>query len=211
MSRLSLLLLLGLGLTGVATSPPALHAQPADPVRESEISLQPGDLVRLVIWREEDLSGDFPVNEHGVVTLPLLGERSVVGMPFDELRRNLIREFRTELHNPSIMLTALRRISVVGEVRLPSVYWVDPTVTVATALAVAGGATPLGDPTRIRVIREGRVMHYRGGSEETLATMGVHSGDQIIVEQVSWMQRNSALLFSTGVSIFFFTMSILLR
>jgi protein involved in polysaccharide export with SLBB domain len=50
------------------------------------VVLQPGDMIRVAIWREEDLSGEFPVDVDGTVTFPLLGERSVAGMPFAEFR-----------------------------------------------------------------------------------------------------------------------------
>src|SRR5438046_4979220 len=43
--------------------------------------LRPGDLVRLRIWREPDLSGDFQVDEQGTVVLPKIGPLSIRELP----------------------------------------------------------------------------------------------------------------------------------
>lgn len=175
------------------------------------VTLQPGDLIRVTIWREEDLSGEFLVNSSGVVTLPLLGDRNVLGRSIPDLQEQLVNEYRTELRNPSISLTPLRRISVLGEVRQPNVYVVDPTVTVATAVALAGGATPSGNLDKISIRRGDRVIRYRVGATQTLQDVDVRSGDEIIVEPESWFIRNSTILFSTGVSVMLFTVSLLMR
>lgn len=165
------------------------------------VTLQPGDMVRVVIWREEDLSGDFSVDETGVVTLPLLGDKHVTGIPMRQLREVLIEEYRIHLRNPSISITPLRRVNVLGEVNKPGLYEVDPTISLAGAVALAGGATASGDLNRIRVIRSGTVIRERVAAQAALNTADIRSGDQIFVERRNWFDRNSTFVVSVLLSV----------
>lgn len=165
------------------------------------VTLRPGDAIRVEIWREEDLSGTFQVDDLGAVTLPLVGVKQVTGIPMQRLREVLIEEYQIHLRNPSINITPLRRVNILGEVQEPGLYPVDPTISLAGAVALAGGATPNGDLGRIRIIREGRVIHERVGAGETLRNMDIHSGDQILVERRSWFDRNSTFLVSALLSV----------
>ncbi|HEX2094465.1 MAG TPA: polysaccharide biosynthesis/export family protein [Longimicrobiaceae bacterium] len=164
------------------------------------VTLRPGDVIRVAIWREEDLSGDFPVNERGVVVLPLLGEQNVTGTPLERLREVLIERYRAQLRNPSIQITPLRRVMVLGEVAKPGLQEVDPTITLAGAIALAGGPTSNGDMRRIRVVRNGAVLRERAAMETQLSSMDIRSGDQIFVGRRGWVERNSAVLVSSAIS-----------
>jgi polysaccharide export outer membrane protein len=128
-----------------------------------KVTLQPGDLVRAQIWREGDLSGDFLVDQNGIVTLPLFGEQRVTGIPIGELRTVLLQQYRVELRNPSINITPLRRVNELGEVTNPGLYPVDPTVSLVEVVAQAGGATELGDIRRIRIVRGEKVIREGSG------------------------------------------------
>ncbi len=163
---------------------------------DSALSLQPGDLIRVSIYREPDLSGEFLVDEEGVVTLPLIGDQQVTGMPMQRVREMLMEAYRVHVRNPSIIITPLRRINVLGEVQRPGLYPVDPTVSLAGAVALAGGATTQGDLKRIRLVRGGRVYSARVGAGELLSSLGVRSGDEIYVGRRSWLERNSTFVVS---------------
>src|ERR1700745_4280304 len=81
-----------------------------------QVVLRPGDRLRVRIWREGDLSGDFQVDEAGAVTLPLLGTRTVANVPMSQLREQLMRDYLQQLRNPSITITPFRRVNILGEV-----------------------------------------------------------------------------------------------
>jgi protein involved in polysaccharide export with SLBB domain len=164
-------------------------------------SLQPGDVVVVEVWREKDLSGAFMVDPSGTVTLPLLGPRKVAGIPFEDVRDQLLMEYQRELRNPSISITPLRRIYVLGEVNQPGLYTLDPTVTLAGAVAMAGGANQQGDLRRIRVIRNGEVVIEGVPADAALASIDVLSGDQIFVDRRGWFDRNSTFIVSALLSI----------
>ncbi|HEX8430371.1 MAG TPA: polysaccharide biosynthesis/export family protein [Longimicrobium sp.] len=184
-------------LMACALPAPAQTSAPASQV----VSLGPGDVVKLVIWREEDLSGEFTVDANGVVTLPKIGDQRVAGIPVDQLRAQLVERFRTFLRNPSIIVTPLRRVQVLGEVRKPGLYTVDPTVTLAGAVALAEGATPEGDLANIRIVRDGRLVEGRVTPGSTLTGVDIRSGDQIFVGKRSWISRNSPVLFGALLSV----------
>lgn len=179
--------------------PVLVGAQPT--AGDRGVTLQPGDVISVQIWREPDLSGSFLVDEQGIVVLPLLGEKRVVDVPIRALREMLVEEYRVQLRNPSITITPLRRIHVLGEVTKPGLYEVDPTITLAAAVALAGGATQVGDLNRIRIIRGESMLMERVGATAALTAVDIRSGDQILVDRRSWFERNSTFLISVGLSI----------
>lgn len=190
-------------LLALALSALPLAAQEGSPSAAVEAAaLQAGDVVRVLIWREPDLSGEFLVDESGSVTLPLLGPRRVAGVPITRLREELLRDYGAQLRNNSITITPLRRINVLGEVSKPGVYPVDLTVTLSEAIALAGGVNPIGDIRRIQVVRSnGQVVHERIAAETMLAQTGIRSGDQILVGRRGWFDRNSATVAASLVSL----------
>ena len=127
--------------------------------RMGGLSLVPGDFLRVLVWREEDLSGEFQVDQNGNLVLPLLGEVSVEERGWDEVRDWLLQEYGKELRNPSIELTPLRSVYVLGEVNLPGRYNIDPTNdNLAGAVSLAGGVTLNGDMRNMRIVRDGGVI-----------------------------------------------------
>ncbi|HEX8907328.1 MAG TPA: polysaccharide biosynthesis/export family protein [Longimicrobiaceae bacterium] len=179
--------------------------------RADSASLQPGDLLRVQVWREQDLSGEFLIDESGNVTLPLLGVRRAAGVPIPQLRADLVREYQAQLRNPSITIIPLRRINVLGEVNKPGVYPVDLTVTLSEVVAMAGGINPLGDPHRISIVRsDGRVVQERMAAETALMQTGIRSGDQVIVGRRGWLDRNSGYVAATLVSLLASTITTLI-
>lgn len=186
-------------------------AQLASNSRPGELALSPGDVVRISIWREPDLSGEFLVDEDGVVTLPLLGKRTVFNIPVSSLRDTLIRDYAVQLRNPSVTITPLRRIYVLGEVTKPGLYTVDPTISLAGAVALAGGATTSGDLNRLRVVRHGTVVLDRVAAGSSLSAVNIRSEDQVFVDRRSWLDRNGALAASALISAATVLVTVLLR
>lgn len=183
------------------TAPAAATMAGTGLVDPGALTLQPGDAVRVQIWQEQDLTGEFLVDSDGTVVLPLLGEKQVTGIPVRDLRRQLIEDYRVHLRNPSINITPLRRLHVLGEVQRPGLYAVDPTTNLAGAIALAGGATPGGSLSRITILRDGEQITQRVGPGVTVTSAGVRSGDQIIVERRGWFERNSNFVISTVLSL----------
>lgn len=192
LSRVTLLSLLG----SLFASAPAQLAAPA-PAR---FTLEPGDVVKVTVWREKDLNCECRVDEAGRLTLPLLGILTVTGIPWEDLRDSLLTHYARELRNPSVVVTPMRRVQVLGEVTKPGVYLADPTVSMAGLVALAGGATPGGDLHRIRVVRAGQTIVQSTSVESMLLDAGVHSNDQVFVDRRAWIERNGAFVASALIS-----------
>jgi polysaccharide export outer membrane protein len=184
---------------GMACHPQQPRSLP-DPVSPAEVALERGDVVRVAVWREPELSGEFPIDDQGRLTLPLLGAVTVAGRPWQAIQDSLLGAYAVQLRNPSVTLTPLRRVSVLGEVMRPSQYLVDPTTSLAGVVAMAGGATPIGDLHRVRVIRNGQTIMRSASIEGLLLQGGVHSNDQVFVDRRPWLELNVALVASATLS-----------
>lgn len=154
-----------------------------------EATARPGDIVRVSVWREPDLSGDFPVDETGTVTLPRLGAVVVTSETPASLRTKLIAEYETFLNHRSVTVTLLRRVQVLGAVRSPGLFTADGTMTVGDVLAQAGGVTPEGDASKMKLIRRGSTLRSALSSQMLVADSPVLSGDQIYVPEKRWIAR----------------------
>ncbi|HXE56483.1 MAG TPA: polysaccharide biosynthesis/export family protein [Gemmatimonadales bacterium] len=188
-------LTLGLALPGAL--PAQGVAQEAGPERDRLAAAAsgverpaPGDILRLRIWREPDLSGEFPVDPTGIVVLPKIGPFDVSSVHPDSLRPRLVQAYQVYLNNPSIEVTLLRRITVLGAVRNPGLYPVDGTMTIADALALAGGAAPDGRRDRVEIRRADRRIVADLSVETRVGDSPLRSGDQLYVPQKSWLSRN---------------------
>lgn len=139
------------------------------------------------------------VDDRGIVTLPLLGEREVTGLHPAELHDRLVADYREYLQNPSIEVTVLRRVNILGAVGQPGLYQVDATISLSEALGMAGGISPVGNPDDIRVMRGAEVVH--GGLDRALlvGSVDIRSGDQIVVGEKRWLARNSGALLGSLV------------
>lgn len=186
--RSALLALLALS-AGCAGPPP-----PSQPLPQGPVGLKPGDAIRVSIWQEPDLTGEFMVAQNGKVVFPLLGERDVLEMPLEEVESRLSADYREYLENPSVEVMVLRRIAILGEVRQPSLYMADPTVTLTEALALAGGVSPVGNKNDIRLVRGDRVLVQSMEGNQIIGAAAIQSGDQIVVGQQSWARRNATFI-----------------
>ncbi|HEX8692876.1 MAG TPA: polysaccharide biosynthesis/export family protein [Longimicrobium sp.] len=192
-------------LLGRPVGEPAPPPPPAPaPALAAGDVVRPGDVIKLRIWQEPDLSGEFPVNEQGTAVLPKVGPMNVAGITQDELRRQVTAAYTRYLAHNVIDVTLLRRIQVLGSVRNPGLYPVDGTMTVADVLALAGGVAPEGRRNQVQLIRGGQRMDIRLTGGERLADTPIRSGDQLFVQQRSWADRNTGTLVgivTTGVGL----------
>jgi protein involved in polysaccharide export with SLBB domain len=191
--RMKRILLAAFVLLTSAVSASAQLSAPATKAAGSE-SLRPGDVLKLWIWREEEMSGSFPVPEDGVVVLPKIGARKVIGRVPAELKAEIVADYQKYLRNPSIEITFLRRVNVLGAVKEPGVYPVDETMTIANVLALAGGTTSQGKQDEVQLHREGKKLVARITQQTRIADLPLQSGDQLYVPERSWAARNSPLV-----------------
>lgn len=118
-----------------------------------------GDLVRLITFGEEALTGEFRVSDSGSIALPLIGGVRASGLSPDELADRvgeaLVRANLLRAPSVSAEIIAYRPIFVLGEVSKPGQYPYQPGMTVVTAAAVAGGFTYRAIDSYASVVRTG--------------------------------------------------------
>jgi polysaccharide export outer membrane protein len=181
-----------------------VHAQgAAQPALSASASfrLQPGDVVRLAVKDEPDLTGQFPVFSDGTVLLPLIGVVRVSGVDFADVERNVRALYAHELTDAVLVLSPSVRIAVLGEVRVPGLHLLDGTFDLSEAIARAGGLTPVASAQRVMLVRAGRTTRLPVRDSSPFLDGGLLPGDQIVVGRRSWLKENSPLLVGAATSI----------
>jgi len=106
--------------------------------------IQGGEKIKITVYNEPTLSGDYDIDPNGVVSLPLAGSVQAVGLTQPQLEQELAKRFKTEyLRNPKVTVTILqyRPIYFVGEIGKPGEFPYKPGLNILTAMAMAGGGT----------------------------------------------------------------------
>ncbi|HEU5051393.1 MAG TPA: polysaccharide biosynthesis/export family protein [Gemmatimonadales bacterium] len=145
-------------------------------------ALMPGDVLRITVWRQPELSGEFRILEDGAVGHPLYQSVNVRNLSLPALTTR-VREFlSTYEQNPQFVLEPLLRVAVGGEVRIPNLYMLPVGTTVSQAVAQAGGATESGNLRKVRLLREGSTrMIDLTDARSTAAGTPIRSGDELLV------------------------------
>jgi polysaccharide biosynthesis/export protein len=162
---------------------------PAPAPTADQITLAPGDSVRVVVWRKPEMSGDFIVGPDGTITHPLYRAVRVGGIPFSSAEAN-VRTFLARFEqDPQFVIEPLVRIAISGEVGRPQIFAVRPETSIGEAVAQAGGPSQFARRDRVRVLRRegsGRQREFYVSlldPQGPSATLRVHSGDQIVVDR----------------------------
>jgi polysaccharide export outer membrane protein len=166
---------------GSGPSPAQIAARSLSP-GAVEAALSPGDVIRIDVWRQPTFSGDFSIGGDGAIRHPLYQTLRITGLPMAATRER-VRAFLSEfVAEPQFVITPLLLVNVGGAVEQPNRYHLPPEVTIAGAVAGAGGATEDGRLDRVRLLRAGGaiVMDLTRPSAE-VARMPIRSGDQILV------------------------------
>ena len=143
---------------------PAL-AQAATPSVEvsGSYTLGVADELRITVFNEPNLSGQFVVNSNGMLSLPLIGETRAAGATIDQLREQITTRFADGyLKNPKVTLEVLtfRPFYILGEVNKPGKYTYSSGLTVLNAVATAEGFTYRANKRRVFV-------KHAGAADET--------------------------------------------
>jgi protein involved in polysaccharide export with SLBB domain len=189
----AMLVALGFGTVGAALA----QVVPRGPSPTFRV----GDAVRVTVWGNPDLSGEFDISEDGVVLHPVYRSIRIAGLNLaqaeNEFRAVLMR-FETD---PQFVVEPLFRITVGGEVAAPNVYVFPPYATVAQALMGAGGPTAVANLRRARLLRDGREIRF-DVREPTgaAASTTLRSGDILLVDRETriWRDRIQPALLSVG-------------
>jgi protein involved in polysaccharide export with SLBB domain len=138
-----------LPLAQVAAAPPpqriAMVPQPSYSSRgTADYRLDTGDKVRVTVFGEEDLSGEFQVDSTGFLRLPMIGQLRAAGLTAHALEGTLMQAYANGyLLEPkvSVEVTTYRPFYIIGEVNKPGEYAYVNGMNALNAVALAGGFT----------------------------------------------------------------------
>jgi len=109
-----------------------------------EYRIAPGDKLKVTVFNEPELTGEFQVRENGNVAFPLAGEVRAAGASATEFQQRLTQHLRGRyVRDPkvSVEIADYRPVNVIGEVRNAGQYAYRPGLSVQDAVALAGGYT----------------------------------------------------------------------
>jgi polysaccharide export outer membrane protein len=140
------------GAKGEAKLTPALGAG-----ENPAYKIGPQDLLKIDVWKEDQLTRIVPVRPDGKITLPLLNDIQASGLTPMELASAISDQLKKYITNPQVTVTVTeinsRRIYVTGEVLKAGAYALLPHMTVLQALSSSGGFTQFARVKNIYVLR----------------------------------------------------------
>jgi len=140
-----------------------------------------GDKVRVNVYGQSGLSGEYQVSGAGTVNMPLIGEVPAVDLTAKELEGVLTQRYADGfLQNPSIVVEVydFRPYFVLGEVERPGSYPAREGTNLLGAIATAGGFTYRANTKRIFIQRAGEGTEYEVDPQTAVT---VNPGDVIRV------------------------------
>ncbi len=159
LGHLTAILALSFVAAGCATSdlPPA-PAQAAS--TDYNYIIGAGDSVNIVVWRNPELSGSFPVRPDGKLAAPLVDELVAQGKTPPELARDIEKKLATYVRDPvvTVIVTGFvgpysEQIRVVGEAARPLFLPYKQKMTLLDVMIAVGGLTDFADGNRAIVQR----------------------------------------------------------
>ena len=134
---------------------------------EPPYTVQPGDTLRVSVWKEPELNRLILVEPDGTFSFPLSGQieahDKTVGQLEQEITQHLARFITDPVVTVSLQKIAGNRVYVIGQVAKPGAFVVNPRVDVMQAISMAGGTTPFASLGSIKIIRR-----TDSGSQEAL-------------------------------------------
>jgi len=144
--------------------------------------LGPGDKVRLTVFGEDDLSGDFEIDSTGSLAMPLVGDIPVRGLTPRELEKKIAGVLEQGyLKNPRVNIEVLnfRPFFILGEVNKPGSYPFSNDMTVINAVALGGGYTTRAKTGGVKIRRANNPDKEEWVSED----QPVYPGDVLTVDE----------------------------
>jgi len=143
-----------IALTGLLAASAVVHAQDVGDYR-----LNPGDVLQVSVWNEEELNREVLVRPDGGVSFPLVGDvnaaqRTVTDVQ-DAIRTRLASYVPDAVVTVSVLAVNGNKVYVLGKVARPGEYVMSSTLDVMQVLAVAGGVTSFAAENKIQILRRG--------------------------------------------------------
>jgi len=124
---------------------------------EPGFTIGPEDVLGILVWRDQEMSGDVAVRPDGMITLPLVRDIKAAGFTPEELAERIQTAVREWVTDASVTVVVRqmnsRKAFITGEVAKPGAYPLTSTMTVMQLIAVAGGLNEFADGSKISIMR----------------------------------------------------------
>lgn len=128
------------------------------PKDDTDYRLGPGDKLRVTVFGEDDLSGEFQIDGTGFLRFPLVGQIKAAGLTAHELEgqieaaldRGYLNEARV-----AVEVSSYRPFYIIGQVNKPGEYAYVSNITAVDAIALAGGYTEKAVESTLYIRHEG--------------------------------------------------------
>lgn len=158
--------LLALLLCGSAALPAAGADEMDVSAYDKPYTVQPGDVLDVSVWREEDLQRPVLVRPDGGISFPLVGELNAKGMSVaeidDEITKRLAKYIPEPEVNVSVQQVVGNAVYVVGKVNQPGQIVAARPLDVMQVLGIAGGLNRFADSDNIKILRR------QGGRQQAI-------------------------------------------
>jgi polysaccharide export outer membrane protein len=165
----------------MAATPAAYAGAPMPAAYEAAYRLDAGDRLRVVVYGQEGLTNTYAIDAGGSITMPLIGAVPARGRTPTGLAAEITGKLRHGyIRDPSVAveIESSRPFFILGDVAAPGQYPYVPTMSVESAVAVAGGFSPRALRDRVTLT------HNDGsGSSRIVVPLGtaLSPGDTIVV------------------------------
>jgi polysaccharide export outer membrane protein len=177
------------------------------PLPDRPWTVLPGDEVRVRVYREPELSGQFVVTGKGDVYIPGLGRIVAAGMTADSLSAHITAGYTKRIIDAIVDVGLIRSLPVLGQVSAPGIYQAEPTMSVQQIVGKAGGIRGSSLRTPTFLLQKGRDgTRYSLAADLRLDRVAIDEGDAIIVVDPSFVERWAPWVgtfnqFAAGLSI----------
>ncbi len=118
------------------------------------------DILEVKFWQDPSLNANVRVREDGIITLDIIGEIVAAGLTETELQDNvvkLISRINRQISQATVRVVEYnsQKVFIYGEVLKPGKLTFEQIPDLWTLINEAGGATAIGDLSRVRIIRGG--------------------------------------------------------
>lgn len=117
-----------------------------------------GDMLKVSVWKNEDLQAEVPVRPDGRISVPLIGEVHVAGLTPLEVQSLLTDRYTSFVTAPSVSVLVTqvnsRKVFILGQVKQSGAFDILQPTNVMQALAMAGGMSEFAKTNKIVVLRE---------------------------------------------------------
>jgi len=186
----------------LAAPPPAPRAQGVG----QEYTIGPGDVLKITVWGQDDLSKEYPVTLDGQVPFPLIGSVPAVGLTTTQFARRLRDLLEKDyLVNPQVIVAVSqylsKKVHVLGEADKPGLFYLTGPTTLLEVLSKAGGVSKIAgkELVLVRAQAAGPGGRAAGSSILRLDLRKIQAGD--VKENI--LLENGDMMFVPKAQAFF--------